>query len=241
MSTRPYGSMMNFIAGTTMLIVAGAAAAQQQVDPRLIEPVGGGAPVETRVGLELYGNNAPSHVDHYPHQVLLLPSEIQYAIERSGALPSEIRVQADQVGPRAPYGVGSYIPAESALQRAVRAKPPILFGPAYGPQPQPPTPPPGPTPSAQVPPGNGYVHSNELFPGPAPDFLSQRAKDASLPAGTLVQPNSSYEPVESIHYYPLRRRPTLAPATQPSQVSPPSTSAQSQAASQERPIQPAKP
>jgi hypothetical protein len=238
MNTR-LGNIMSSMAGATMLFVS-SAAGQQQVDPRPTQAIGGGAPVDTRVGRELYGNNESSSAFYYPRQVLLLPSEIRYAIERSGALPSEIRVQADQVGPLAPYGVGSYIPAQSALQRAVRAKPPILFGPAYGPQPQPPAPPTGPVPSAQVPPGGGYTHPQEVAPAPAPGYISQQALDASLPTGTFIQPNSTYEPVEGIHYYPLLRRPTTMPATQPSHASTPSASAQN-VASHQRATQLAKP
>ena len=189
--------------------------------------MGGGAPVDTRIGLELYGNNEPGGGVYYPHQVLLLPSEVRYAIERSGALPSEIRMQAEQVGPLAPWGFGSYIPFESALQRAVRARPPILFGPAYGPRPPLPQPPPGPVPSAQVPPGQGYVRPKETMP--APNYIPPQMVDASLPAATLLQPNGTYEASEGIHYYPLRRHPTTAPASQPSLVSQLSTSTQGQA------------
>ena len=235
-------SLISSIAGATMtMLFISSAVAQQQVDPRPAQPVGGGAPVDTRVGRELYGNNESSSLFYYPHQVLLLPSEIRYAIERSGAMPSEIRFQSDQIGPLAPYGIGSYIPEQSALQRAVRAKPPILFGPAYGPQPQPIAPPPGPVPSAQVPSLQAFAHPRELAPAPAPDYISPHVLDASLPTGTFVQPNSSYEPVESIHYYPLLRRPTTAPATQPSAAAHPSLSAQRAVASRNQQIVSGKP
>jgi hypothetical protein len=230
MNTRSLRTILSHVAGATMLIVS-SAAAQQQVDPRVIQPVGGGAPVDTRVGRELYGNNDSSGLFHYTHQVLLLPSEVRYAIERSGAMPSEIRFRADQVGPLAPYGIGSYIPAESEFQRAVHAKPPILFGPAYGPQPQAPAPPPGPVPSAQVISGQAYVHAREFAPAPAIGYLSPQAMDASLPAGTFIRPYSSYDTAESIHNYPLLRRPTTAPTTQPTAAAQPSPSVQRAAAS----------
>jgi hypothetical protein len=216
---------MSHLAGATMLIVS-SAAAQQQVDPRVIQPVGGGAPVDTRVGRELYGNDESSGLFHYTHQVLLLPSEVRYAIERSGAMPSEIRFMADQVGPLAPYGIGSYIPAQSEFQRAVHARPPILFGPAYGPQPQTSAPPPGPVPSAQVIAGREYVHAREIAPAQAVGYLSPQAMDASLPAGTFIRPYSSYDSAESIHNYPLLRRPTTAPTSQPAAAVHPSPSAQ---------------
>src|SRR5260370_40232824 len=68
MTMRSLRSILSSIAGAMMLLVS-SAAAQQQVDPRIIQPVGGGAPVDTRVGKELYGNNESSSVVYYPHQV----------------------------------------------------------------------------------------------------------------------------------------------------------------------------
>src|SRR5947209_16336701 len=150
MKTSFFKSILRPVAAASVLFAL-RAGAQQQVDPQVAQPVGGGAPIDTRVGKELYGNNESSSTVLYPRQVLLLPSEIRYAIQRSGALPSEIRTLADRIGPLAPYGRGSYIPSESALQIAARAQPPLLFGPAYGPRPQPPAPPPGPSPSEKVP------------------------------------------------------------------------------------------
>jgi len=91
----------------------------------------GGQPIDNRVNRELYGNDRPTNVPLYGPQFEPLPSETLIATQRSGALPSEIRAQQDAIGPLAPNGAASYIPSESALQRASRVRPPTLWGPAY--------------------------------------------------------------------------------------------------------------
>src|SRR4051794_21035251 len=70
--------------------------------------------VQTRVGGELYGNNPNMGSVHYAarSQPNLLPSEARYATWRSGALPSEIAMNAAAVGPLAPNGAISYIPKQ---------------------------------------------------------------------------------------------------------------------------------
>ena len=82
-------------------------------------------------GVELYGNNNREKAIKYPPQTGSLPSEVLIAIQRSGATPSELRTQADRVGPLSPNGSADYVPLISPLQRAVGANPPNLFGPAW--------------------------------------------------------------------------------------------------------------
>lgn len=90
----------------------------------------GDARVDTRVGGELYGNNS-DRIRQLPYQVDLLPSEERYAMWRSGALPSELRLARTAAGPLIPNGVLNYIPARSPLQEAYRMKAPQLYNPAY--------------------------------------------------------------------------------------------------------------
>ena len=89
-----------------------------------------------RVNQELYGNNdygAFSQRRYY--QTGILPSERLLAEQRSGAMPSEFRLQADAVGPLAPNAPMAYIPEQSPLQRALNMPPPQLYNPAYIPNP----------------------------------------------------------------------------------------------------------
>src|SRR5258708_31657022 len=76
-------------------------------------------PAAAAPGRELYGNNTAERVPRYGPQKEYLPSEILIARQRSGALPSELRTQADSVGPLAPNGQADYIPVLSPLPRAL--------------------------------------------------------------------------------------------------------------------------
>jgi hypothetical protein len=89
--------------------------------------------VNNRVGGELYGNNTNMGSIRYGSytQTTVLPSEARYATWRSGALPSEIAMNARGVGPLAPNGAISYIPSQSSLQAAMKTPAPQLYNPAY--------------------------------------------------------------------------------------------------------------
>jgi hypothetical protein len=99
--------------------------AQQQVDTQVGQ-------VDTRVNGELYGNNGqpPRQLGY---QIQVLPSEERFAIERSGALPSEVQLAREAYGPLTPNGVIDYLPRLSPLQQASRLPSPQLFNPAYNP------------------------------------------------------------------------------------------------------------
>jgi hypothetical protein len=109
----------------TLLLLPTLALAQQQVDTQI-------GPVDTRVGGELYGNNAdPPRQQGY--QIKLLPSEERYAIWRSGVLPSEERLAREAAGPLTPNGILDYLPRQSYLQRVSGMPAPRLYNPAYDP------------------------------------------------------------------------------------------------------------
>jgi len=106
---------------------------QPQVQPpQTPAVVPGGTRINTQVGGELYGNQKQSGPLYTP-QVQPLPSETRIAIQRSGALPSEILINSQSVGPLSPHGAIDYVPDQSPVQRAMGAKPLNLWGPAYGP------------------------------------------------------------------------------------------------------------
>ena len=107
-----------------LLLAAACALAQWQVNPQV-------GRVNNRVGGEMYGNMGSVR---YTPQTNLLPSEARYATWRSGALPSEIRMNARAVGPLAPSGSIAYVPGPSPLQQAYKMPPPTLYNPAYGSQ-----------------------------------------------------------------------------------------------------------
>ncbi len=205
---------------STLILSAALLATAAMADPPANAPSNkqpsnqpnGGRQMANRVGGELYGNNGGTAPNYYPHQVLLLPSEERYAIERSGALPSEIRAEANAIGPLAPFGRGTYIPGQSALQRAVHARSPVLYGPAYGPQPQ--VPDNGPRAPAPLPelPGNVPARSGDGIP--PPQYVAPQAITAGHMIDRRVSPGSRVG--ESITYYKLPVRATTAPATQPS-------------------------
>ncbi|HEY7089375.1 MAG TPA: hypothetical protein VH518_14860 [Tepidisphaeraceae bacterium] len=46
----------------------------------------------------------------------MLPSQVRYATWKSGALPSEVRMQANAIGPLAPSGSIAYIPPKPSYQ-----------------------------------------------------------------------------------------------------------------------------
>jgi hypothetical protein len=109
----------------TLLLLSTLARGQQQVDTQV-------GPIDTRVGGELYGNNAdPPRQQGY--QVKLLPSEERYAIWRSGVLPSEERLAREAAGQLSPNGILDYLPRQSYLQRAAGMPAPRLYNPAYDP------------------------------------------------------------------------------------------------------------
>lgn len=89
--------------------------------------------VNNRVGGELYGNNTNMGSVRYAaySQRTVLPSEARYATWRSGALPSEIAMNAAAVGPLAPNGAISYVPPPSPVQSAMKTPMPQLYNPAY--------------------------------------------------------------------------------------------------------------
>lgn len=84
--------------------------------------------VNNRVGGELNGNNTIGTVRYSAQsQTNLLPSEARYATWRSGALPSEIAMNNNAVGPLAPNGAISYIPRPSPVQTAMKTPQPALY------------------------------------------------------------------------------------------------------------------
>jgi hypothetical protein len=177
---------------------------------------GGGTAVNTQVGQELYGNNTPSNPPLYGPQILPLPSETRFAIERSGILPSELLINSQIAGPLPQYGALSYIPFESPLQAAMKAPPPALWGPAYGPKRSAPSAAPGPVPSAQL---NRDVQypAGLRTPQPAPSqyIAPQQPIDRAVPTGYRVTPNSGPTPQEGTTIsrpIPSATRPSTRPS-----------------------------
>src|SRR4051794_10421378 len=80
------------------------------------------ARVNNRVGGEMYGNMGS--VKYQAYQTNVLPSEARYATWKSGALPSEIAMNARAMGPLAPGGSIAYVPGPSAVQQAMHLAPP---------------------------------------------------------------------------------------------------------------------
>lgn len=177
----------------------------------------GDARVNTRVGGELYGNNSDK-IRQLPYQTDLLPSEERYAMWRSGALPSELRLARSAAGPLLPNGVLNYIPARSPLQEAYRMKGPRLYNPVY----------------------ERIFNNNGVDPGPNAKAGPSSVDDApganendqarklemgrALPTGQLPSGfvDASVKPIPPVNpdaIYPdtwQTQRVTIKPATQPS-------------------------
>ena len=164
---------------------------------------------------ELYGNNKASNPPLYGPQSEPLPSESLLAIQRSGVLPSELRYAAESVGPLAPNGVMSYLPAQSAVQQALRSRPANLWGPAYGPQQEIPST--GtPAPTATVP-GDAGVAKPGIEPAPQyipPTMIQPQAVQSGY---RLSNDPSQFrgEGITTVRMLP-RTHPATQPATQPS-------------------------
>jgi hypothetical protein len=177
---------------------------------------GGGTPVNNQVGGELYGNDKPSNPPLYGPQVLPLPSETRYAIERSGVLPSELLIDSQLAGPLPQYGAMSYIPFESPLQAAMKAPPPALWGPAYGPKQAAPSGPPGPVPSPQLSRDVQYPANLHSAQPPPPQYVApHQIQPQPIPTGYQISPNPAAVPQEGTTI--IRYLPTTKPATKPSE------------------------
>jgi hypothetical protein len=206
---------------------------QPQVQPpQAPVTIPGGTRINTQVGGELYGNQKQAGPLYTP-QVQPLPSETRLAIQRSGALPSEILINSQSVGPLSPHGAIDYVPDQSTVQRAMGAKPLNLWGPAYGPSLQQPQTGPG-APMLQ----NGSLSAsstgafNQTTPGvtnrspgsaanmPAasPLYVNRYIQPQAVSSGYLVQPLGSYTraiPSETTTTtIIIRRIPSTQPTTQ---------------------------
>jgi hypothetical protein len=214
------------IAGILTLLLWAAAPARGQFQVAEPGAPGPNTPAATtqawdrRPGVELYGNtqNKPAR---YTPQVQPLPSETRMAIERSGALPSEIRMNAAAAGPLTPNGAMDYVPALSPLQQAMGVAPPVLWGPAWQ-KPLPPsatadgrtTPVPLDGAAVRAPgvatPGGGIRSQLEVTPGP----IVQQPVDGRVqtsPLGPVTRVDST------VNRPLIRLRPaTTQPTTMPS-------------------------
>lgn len=126
------------IIGMLGLLITGRAFAQFQVSQPGEEGPNGPSSNPNAVnsptrqpGVELYGNNNRDKTPRYSPQTEYLPSEILIATQRSGATPSELRTQADRVGPLSPNGSADYVPLISPMQRIYGSSPGNVFGPAW--------------------------------------------------------------------------------------------------------------
>jgi hypothetical protein len=165
----------------------------------------GGTRINNQVGGELYGNQKQPGPLYTP-QVQPLPSETRMAIERSGALPSEILINSQAVGPLSPHGAIDYVPGQSVVQRAMGAKPLNLWGPVYGPSLQQPQTGPG-APMLQ----NGSLSDSSTgafnpttpgvtnrtlgsanVPAASPLYVNRYIQPQAVSSGYLVQPLGSY-------------------------------------------------
>ena len=107
-------------AGAIALALAALALAQYRVNTQ----------VSNRVNPELYGGGARGSM-RYASNTTLLPSEARYATWKSGALPSEVRMNYLATGPLAPTGSIAYVPGPSPVQQAMKLPQPQLYNPAY--------------------------------------------------------------------------------------------------------------
>jgi hypothetical protein len=101
--------------GIAMMLVSLAVAvlAQYQVNRQVggaVQPIYGGSG-SAGGGSVRYGYVTPS----VPGSSTLLPSEARNAYYRSGALPSEVRMNYRAVGPMAPGGAAAYLPSQSPV------------------------------------------------------------------------------------------------------------------------------
>lgn len=215
---------------TACLLFAGSTFAQYQVSqpgeagPNA-KPDNANSP-NRQPGIELNGNNNRDKPVRYPTQTGYLPSEILIATQRSGATPSELRTQADAVGPLSSNGPADYIPGLSPLQRAVGATPPVLFGPAYFNSHAMSFRNAGPIPSGVINPdpvqaGINRAKSNETSPSnvtPGPVY-TQQPVSTQIFSGRAIGPVTAQEGTVShpLHYL---RPPSTQPTTQPSENHP---------------------
>jgi hypothetical protein len=90
-----------------ILALSAALLAQQQVNTQ----------VQTQVNPELNGRGMTNSVrySNVPTSYAL-PSEVRYAYWKSGALPSEIQMNAAAIGPMAPGGPIAYVPPPPSYQ-----------------------------------------------------------------------------------------------------------------------------
>jgi hypothetical protein len=109
------------IAVAVMVALGVLCVAQYQVNTQL----------NNRVNPELYGGGTGGSMRYAMPQSQLLPSEARNATWRSGALPSDIRMNQLSVGPLAPSGSIAYVPGPSPLQQAMKLPQPQLYNPAY--------------------------------------------------------------------------------------------------------------
>ncbi len=212
-------------------LFAGSALAQYQVSqpgepgPNA-KPDNSNSP-DRQVGIELNGNNNRDKTIRYPSQTGYLPSEILIARQRSGATPSELRTQADAVGPLSPNGQADYIPALSPLQQAVGASPPILFGPAYLNSHTMSYRNTGPTPSGIINPDpvqtgitrGQKTESSPLNVTPGPVYV-QQPLNTQISSGRAIGPITSQETTVSRPLRYVRPPATQSAATQPSENHP---------------------
>ena len=103
-----------------LLALAAGVLAQYQVNRQ----------VNNRVNPELYGGGTRGSMRYSNSS--LLPSESRYATWKSGALPSEVTMNARAIGPLAPSGSVAYVPGPSPVQQAMKLPQPQLYNPAYG-------------------------------------------------------------------------------------------------------------
>ena len=88
----------------TSLLFTAIAAAQFPVNPPPERRERGDVRVDPRINKEHYGNyeDYGAFTQRNYFQTGILPSERRFAEQRSGAMPSELRMQRDAVGPLAP-------------------------------------------------------------------------------------------------------------------------------------------
>jgi hypothetical protein len=215
---------------TLFLMSAGSTFAQYQVSqPGEAGPNGPGSDPNavnspTRLpGIELYGNNNREKPVRYPPQTEYLPSEILLATQRSGATPSEIRTQADAIGPLSPNGRADFIPLLSPLQRAMGVTPPVLFGPAWQTRPVVTYNGKAPTPELNVTPpqpGTNAPGVNRSQVEPSPLDVTPKPVNPMQPLGGQMITAQPLGPVTVVNITVNRPLVRTHPATQPATTQP---------------------